>query len=266
MFWVLPCLWRSAAVSIWCACECDGGAAVLVRCVPEGAPCPCVGLADPLGAGSHRGRSEDSGEVETIAGARPPRGGATERLDGQGLHTAYDLVLGVRWRENLGLPDGWLGDDPAHLREIVVLIRRPRPRTIAVPYWDDRHPDHAAAGRLLTKAVFRSRLARHAAAGDPWRADWMVYYFIDDSTDPASVVDVSAHCDVKVRDLDCCRGQFQPAGPQAVPTRLTSPQFRQLIVRRGPHLRAVTAVEFAEGMVARTILTRPPLGRDAWTR
>ena len=61
-----------------------------------------------------------------------------------------------------------------------------------VPYGRDRHPDHVAASRLLTRAAFLSGLTRYAATGEKWRADWLLYYFINDSTRPSFVVDVSA--------------------------------------------------------------------------
>lgn len=105
---------------------------------------------------------------------------------------AARAVLGASWRENLQLPDGDIGGDPSHTRAIVELIRRARPKTIAVCHSRDRHPDHVAASRLLTRAAFLSGLTRYAAAGEKWRADWLLYYFINDSTRPSFVVDVSA--------------------------------------------------------------------------
>ena len=79
---------------------------------------------------------------------------------------AARAVLGAEWRENLGLPDGDIGGDRSHLRTIVEVIRRARPKTIAIPYERDRHPDHVAASRLLTRAAFQSGLGRYAAAGE----------------------------------------------------------------------------------------------------
>src|SRR5436309_3026643 len=58
-------------------------------------------------------------------------------------------VLGVEWRENLGWPDGGITGSPEQIRSAVDIIRRHRPRTIAVPYWKDRHPDHVASSRAL---------------------------------------------------------------------------------------------------------------------
>ncbi len=169
-------------------------------------------------------------------------------------------TLGVSWRENLQLPDGGLGDDPAQVREVAAFIRRTRPRTIAVPYWEDRHPDHVAASRLVTAAAFRAGLVRYEAPGSAWKAGQIVYYFVNDSTSPSFVVDVSDYYETKRLALDCHRSQFQPSGPGAVPTRLTSPLFRQLIESRDAHFGALAGVRFAEGLVVRGMLVRPHLG------
>src|SRR5689334_7596051 len=44
-------------------------------------------------------------------------------------------VLGASWRENLGWPDGGIANTPELLRSAVEMIRRHRPRAVAVPYW-----------------------------------------------------------------------------------------------------------------------------------
>jgi len=168
-------------------------------------------------------------------------------------------VLGAAWRENLGLPDGDIGGDRSHLRTIVELIRRARPKTIAVPYERDRHPDHVAASRLLTRAAFQSGLARYAAAGEKWRADWLLYYFVNDSTRPSFVVNVSAHYATKRSALACHRSQFAPPSTGAAATRLNTPRFQQLIESRDAQFGALIGVEFAEGVVVRELMTREHL-------
>jgi N-acetylglucosamine malate deacetylase 1 len=168
-------------------------------------------------------------------------------------------VLGAEWRENLGLPDGDIGGDRSHLRTIVELIRCARPKTIAVPYERDRHPDHVAASRLLTRAAFQSGLARYAAEGEKWRADWLLYYFINDSTRPSFVVDVSPHYATKRSALACHRSQFAPPSSGAAATRLNTPRFQQLIESRDAQFGALIGVEFAEGVVVRELMTREHL-------
>jgi len=168
-------------------------------------------------------------------------------------------VLGARWRENLGLPDGDIGGDPAHVAKIVGLIRRARPKTIAIPYRRDRHPDHEAASRLLTRAAFLSGLARYTAPGEKWRADWLLYYFINDSRRPSFVVDVSAHYATKRAALACHVSQFAPPATGAAATRLNTPRFQQLIESRDAQFGALIGVEFAEGVVVRELMVREHL-------
>jgi bacillithiol biosynthesis deacetylase BshB1 len=165
-------------------------------------------------------------------------------------------VLGALWRENLAWPDGGIAATPELIRSAVDLIRRCRPRSVAIPYWDDRHPDHGAASHVLRVAAFRSGLRRYETAADPWWPDWVCYYFINDSSAPSFVVDVSAHYQRKRDALDCYRSQFAPAGSNAVETRLTASTFRQLIETRDAQFGALAGVAFAEGLIIREPVVR----------
>jgi bacillithiol biosynthesis deacetylase BshB1 len=168
-------------------------------------------------------------------------------------------VLGAAWRENLRWPDGDIAATPAAIRSAVDLIRRHRPRTIAIPYWDDRHPDHVAASHVLRLSAFKSGLRRFVTDEEPWSPDWICYYFINDSVTPSFVVDVSAHYDRKREALACHASQFQPADASAVATRLSAPTFRQLIESRDAQFGALAGVTFAEGIVVREPVRRSGL-------
>jgi bacillithiol biosynthesis deacetylase BshB1 len=176
---------------------------------------------------------------------------------------AAAAVLGVLWRENLGWPDGGIDATPPMIRSAVDIIRRHQPRTVAIPHWDDRHPDHIAASHVLRTAAFRSGLRRYDTGAGPWRPDWVCYYFINDSTPPSFVVDVSEHYDRKREALECYRSQFRPAGEAAVATRLTAASFRQLIESRDAQFGALAGVAFAEGIVVREPVQRPDLLKHA---
>jgi bacillithiol biosynthesis deacetylase BshB1 len=165
-------------------------------------------------------------------------------------------VLGVLWRENLRWPDGGIATTPEMIRSAVDLIRRSRPRTVAIPYWDDRHPDHVAASQVLRVAVFRSGLRRYITDREAWRPDWVCYYFINDSAPPSFIVDVSAQYARKREALDCYRSQFAPVDEGATETRLTSPTFRQLIESRDAQFGALAGVAFAEGLIVREAVQR----------
>ena len=167
-------------------------------------------------------------------------------------------VLGAAWRENLGWPDGGIDGGEDQIRAAVDLIRRTRPRTVAIPYWADRHPDHVAASDVLRRAIFNSGLRRFESADPHWRADWVCHYFINDGASPSFVVDVSAYYEQKRAALACYRSQFS-TGETTVETRLNAPTFRQLIESRDAQFGALAGVAFAEGVIVREPIVREGL-------
>jgi bacillithiol biosynthesis deacetylase BshB1 len=171
-------------------------------------------------------------------------------------------VLGAAWRVNLGWPDGGIDDTPEMLRSAVSLIREHQPRTIAIPFGRDRHPDHVAANRVLVLAAFRAGLRRFDTGQSAWRADWVCQYFINDATAPSFVIDVSAVYDRKRAALACHRSQFAPSGADAVGTRLTHASFQQRIESRDAQFGAEIGAAFAEGIVVTDMMERETLLRQ----
>ena len=171
-------------------------------------------------------------------------------------------VLGAIWRTNLRWPDRAIGSTADHGVAATELIRRVRPKAIALPYWSDRHPDHVAASNVLTDAIFNAGLRRFRAEGEPWKPEMTSYYFINESTQPSFVVDVTEQYDIKRRALACHKSQFQPPAADAVHTRLTSPRFMTLIESRDAQFGVLAGVDFAEGFVIREPVLRPHLLRE----
>jgi bacillithiol biosynthesis deacetylase BshB1 len=195
------------------------------------------------------------GLCDLTAGEMSSNGTVDERLREA---DAASAVLGAAWRENLRWPDRRIGKEPAHLEDAVVFIRRHRPRVVAAPYWSDRHPDHGAASAVIAEAVFNAGLRRYAADGEPWKVEWICYYFINDSVVPSFVVDVTDQYERKRNALDCHVSQFRRE-PHQVDTRLNTPLFRQLIESRDAHFGALAGVRWAEGFVVREPVLRPTL-------
>jgi N-acetylglucosamine malate deacetylase 1 len=196
---------------------------------------------------------------DLTAGEMGSNGTVDERL---AEADAARAVLGALWRINLRWPDRAIGGDADHVRAAAKTIRDARPRTIALPYGVDRHPDHVAAHQVLTDAVFNAGLRRYDAGGEPWTAAWVCYYFINDATTPSFVVDVSEHYQRKREALACHRTQFAPRTGGSIATRLTSPLFLQLVESRDAQFGAQAGVAFAEGLVVRDPIVRPHLFRD----
>ena len=219
-----------------------------------------IGLAGTIAV--HSARGFRVGLCDLTRGELGSNGTADER---EAEAEAARRVLGATWRHNFRWPDGAITGSGEQIAEAVRVIRATRPRTIAIPYGDDRHPDHHAASEVLTRAVFNAGLRRFAAEGDDpaWRAQWLCQYFINDAVDVSFAVDVSAHYDVKRRALACHRSQFAPSDPGRVATRLTASTFMQMIESRDALLGARTGVAFAEGVVVRDPVLRPHLMK-AW--
>ena len=206
----------------------------------------------------HAARGSQVGLCDLTAGEMGTNGTVDERLaEAERARSA----LGAVWRENLRWPDRRIGKDPGHLEEAITFIRRHRPRTIAIPYWSDRHPDHVAASEVLTEAVFNAGLRRYRPDVEAWKAEWICYYFINDDADPSFVIDVSDCYDSKREALDCHASQFQQTAAGTEATRLNTPLFRQLIETRDARFGALAGVRWAEGFVVREPILRGSLFR-----
>ncbi|AMV36421.1 bacillithiol biosynthesis deacetylase BshB1 [Planctomyces sp. SH-PL62] len=135
---------------------------------------------------------------------------------------AANAKLGNPWRENLGLPNRSLQPDLASRRALAAVFRRVRPRLIFAPYWEDAHPDHTAATKLVEDARFWSKLSKSDIPGEPFHPARILYYFsvhLRITERPSLVLDISEELDAKVAALNCYRSQLvdnQPAGRPGV--------------------------------------------------
>lgn len=217
-----------------------------------------IGMAGTVA--KHTSLGYEAGLCDLTRGELGSNGTPAERVaEGE----AAREVLGAAWRVNLGLPDGNLSATDSSVRAIVDVVRQSRPQVIAVPFGGDRHPDHVAAHHLLVSAVFKAGLRRFVTPDEPWRAEWICFYAINDPVPAAFAIDVSDVYDTKRRALACHASQFEPAARDATATRLTSPLFRQLIESRDAQLGALAGVRFAEGFAVREPVLRPLL-IDRW--
>src|SRR5215471_6304778 len=98
-----------------------------------------------IGVGGTIARHVDGGVrvglCDLTAGEMGSNGTVDERL---AEAEAARQVLGAAWRVNLRWPDRAIGGAD-QTRSAVAVIRQVRPRTIAIPFWTDRHPDHVAS-------------------------------------------------------------------------------------------------------------------------
>ena len=139
---------------------------------------------------------------------------------------AATAVLGVPWRENLGLPNRRLRATLAARAAVAAVIRRTRPSRLFTHYWVDAHPDHLAACRLAEAARFWAKLTKTDLPGDPWHPQ-RIYHFwsvhLKTLPRPAFVVDTSMTADRKREAIACYSSQFPSSAAQpAVPERVAA--------------------------------------------
>ena len=128
------------------------------------------------------------GIVDLTRGEMGSRGTSAERaIEAENAAT----WLGARFRENLGLPDCGVIDSVENRKKIAIVIRRWRPKLVLAPYWEDRHPDHAATGHLVRNAAVHCTLKKSNAPYPPHKPSAYLYYLLHHFTQPGMVVDIS---------------------------------------------------------------------------
>src|ERR1700739_3459483 len=90
-------------------------------------------------------RGYKTGVLDLTAGEMGTRGTPETRAKESALATK---IMGVSWRQVLGVPDSDVHASRQHKLSLAAMIRKVRPRTVILPYWDARHPDHYHASTL----------------------------------------------------------------------------------------------------------------------
>ena len=132
-------------------------------------------------------------------------------------------VLGLDWRENLGLPNRRLEPTLRARALLAGVFRQTRPRWLFAPYWIDAHPDHVAATGLIEAARFWAKLTKSDLPGEPHYPERIYYYYcvhLRLIPQPAFIVDISGFWERKLAALRCYHSQLVEGRPQQPPTLL----------------------------------------------
>jgi bacillithiol biosynthesis deacetylase BshB1 len=122
-------------------------------------------------------------------------------------------VMGLSARENLGLPDAAIVNDPATRELLARAIRKHKPRVVIAPARQGRHPDHIAAAQLIRDASFIAGLAK-VAPDVPKHRPFKILHcisFRQDFEKPTFVVDISDEFEQKMQAIKCFATQFDSA-------------------------------------------------------
>jgi bacillithiol biosynthesis deacetylase BshB1 len=146
-------------------------------------------------------------------------------------------ILKVVVRENLQIPDGDIRDSKENLEKIIVTLRKYKPKIIFAPYFNDRHPDHIDASRLVKRAVFTSGLEKIKTYDkenlqEHYRPAYIFYYMQTYTFEPSFIIDVSDSFEEKMNAVRAFASQFHKPQSKETETFISRPNFIDYIESR----------------------------------
>jgi len=190
------------------------------------------------------------GILDLSAGESGTRGSASLRQKESGRASR---VMGIARRDNLGLPDAGIEDIREHKLRIAQKVREVRPRTVILPYWEGRHPDHYTAGQIGYEACFLAGLAKLRLGGQPHRPHKIIYASLYvPSVRPSFVVDITGQFEKKLKSILCYRSQFSPRKDvhNLFPSRF---DLRERVGSLARHFGLMIGVRYGEPFVMREV-------------
>jgi len=146
-----------------------------------------------------------TGIIDLTAGDMGTRGSPEIRVEES--HAAA-AILRVSHRENLHFPDARLENSMAGRMTIAHRIRELRPKTVILPYWTGRHPDHYRASELGYEGCFLAGLKKIDQYTEPHRPHKIIYSSIYANVTPSFVVDISRYFEKRMESLFAYRSQY----------------------------------------------------------
>jgi bacillithiol biosynthesis deacetylase BshB1 len=121
---------------------------------------------------------------------------------------AARVAIGAKCRERLNFGDSRLTASFENRFALAEKIREARPRTVILPYWEARHPDHYIAATLGYEACYAAGLKQLPVAGQPHRPKKIIYASMYWEVKPSFFVDITAQWERKLAAINCFNSQF----------------------------------------------------------
>jgi bacillithiol biosynthesis deacetylase BshB1 len=171
-------------------------------------------------------------------------------------------LLGVAHRENLGLPDAHLELRMDYKLALARCIRRLRPRTVILPYWEGRHPDHYTASRIGYEGCFLAGLKQLDIEGEPFRPYKILYATTyDRSVRPTFVVDITREFSRRHRAILAYASQFRPKGRERrSKVHLPLDRLVQHVNMTARFYGEMVGVEYAEPFLTKEVMRIEDVG------
>lgn len=164
---------------------------------------------------------------------------------------AASVELGLASRDNLELPDTELSPTTTQIAAVVAILRRRRPELVLAPWREDRHPDHAAASELVTRAVIFAGVKNFAPeTGERFVPRQLLYYAMRHRMTPSFVVDTSSVAARKARAIACYQSQITRRPGDDVATLISAPGAVAAIDARDRYYGSMIGVSHGEPLRA----------------
>jgi len=125
--------------------------------------------------------------------------------------TAAARALRLSYRDNLGIADTGVEANRFNTLAVAQKIRELQPRTVILPYWEGRHPDHYHAARLGYEGCFLAGFKKVPIPGKAYRPFKLLYAVAyDRRIQPTFVVDISRQFERRKKAILCYGSQFRP--------------------------------------------------------
>ena len=162
-------------------------------------------------------------------------------------------VMGLAHRENLYLPDAGIEHSREYKLKIAQKIRDLRPRTVILPYWEGRHPDHYTTGQIGYEACFFAGLAKLPLDGAPYRPHKIIYSSLYvPAVRPTFIVDITAQFEKKLKAILAYSSQFSDRKDMQnlFPSRI---DLRERVASLSRHFGLMIGVRYGEPFVTREV-------------
>ena len=167
-------------------------------------------------------------------------------------------IIGATVFHPMDLPDSYLVVDKDAKLRVIQEIRKFKPRLILLPYWDDRHPDHGNASRIIEEAAFLSGLKKIDTNQEHYRPAHLIYYMLSWDFEPDFVVDITDEMDTKKEAIQAYRSQVHNKSylrsDDEEETFISSPQFLEMLETRASYYGHRIGKKFAEPFKIKTTL------------
>lgn len=168
-------------------------------------------------------------------------------------------IMGVHFRENLKMKDGWFEINEENKRLIIEQIRRFQPKIVLANAVNDRHPDHGRGSQLVSEACFLSGLRKIETE---WRGisqghhrPEVVYHYIQDYyIKPDFVIDVTPFIDRKMEAIQAFKTQFFNPDSKEPKTPISGEEFLDFVKGRMMEIGRPAGMKYAEGFTTERFL------------